>query len=132
MVHLLVHFLELKVGMNEYVPDNLLLAPSPLLDQAWRALILETQLYEKVLYAVEDFHGKPRKMIHYTVIRKGQDNWGERFRRTQSLFHVYFREEMPLSFGKERGVSMPILDDDDPLEVDPVDDNSVLFGELLI
>ena len=103
MIHHLVHFLELKIGMDEYVPGQTMLAPSPLVDQAWRALVLETQLYNRVTHVIQDFHYKPYKMVHYSIFRKGGDD--TKFRRTQSLFQVYFREQMPVEL--ERRVSTP-------------------------
>jgi hypothetical protein len=93
MIHHLVHFLELKIGMDEYSPSHSMLAPSPLIDQAWRALVLETQLYNRVTHAIQDFHYKPHRMIHYSIFRSGDET---KFRRTQSLFQVYFRDQMPV------------------------------------
>lgn len=99
MSHHLIHFLELKVGINEYVPTGLLL-PSPVVEQAWKALVLETSLYFDVTYAIQDFHGKDRAMIHYTFLSNRKLSTKEaddKLRRTQSLFHVYFKEPMPLT-----------------------------------
>jgi hypothetical protein len=140
MSHHLVHFLELKIGMDEYIPDHML-APSPLVDQAWRALILETQLYTRVTQAIQDFHCKPHKMIHYSIFRKGDET---KICRTQSLFQVYFRDKMPVE--PERRDSPPPLpstspvpqvqftnqklqvDDDQSLD-DAASVNSTLLGE---
>ena len=65
----LIRFLELKVLMDEYV-GNQLLSPSRLIEQAWRALILETLLYKRVTCSIQDFHGRSRRMIHHSVLRQ--------------------------------------------------------------
>jgi hypothetical protein len=93
IIHFLIHFLELKIAMDEFIPGHLL-APTAAIDQAWRSLVLETQLYKNVVKAISDFHGKPPRMIHYSIFI---DNIEEKIRRTQSLFQVYYREEMPVT-----------------------------------
>jgi hypothetical protein len=100
IIHHLIHFLELKIGLNESIPEGLL-SPSPVVDNAWRAIILETQLYQKVLKQIQDFHGKPRKMVHYSIFQQQTDT-ENKLRRTQSLFQVYFLETMPLSIADEQ------------------------------
>ena len=109
MVHHLVHFLELKVGINEYVPTGLLL-PSPVVEDAWKALVLETSLYLHVTYAIQDFHQKEREMIHYTFLSNRNlppKEAEDKLRRTQSLFHVYFKEPMPMQIEDEPRESPP-------------------------
>jgi hypothetical protein len=107
MIHHLIHFLELKIGLDEYIPQGLLL-PSPLVDQAWRGLVLESLLYKKITRSIQDFHGKPHnKMIHYTIFSKSNDS-DSKLRRTQSMFQVYFLETMPLTiFDEEQQEQSP-------------------------
>jgi hypothetical protein len=103
MIHHLVHFLELKVGLDLYRSECLLL-PTTVLDQAWRTLVLETELYQKITYYIQDFHGKPRKTILYASLRNLQTSKADqddKLRRTQSLFQVYFMETMPESISRE-------------------------------
>jgi hypothetical protein len=103
VIHHLIHFLELKIGKDEYVPTGLLL-PTPIVELAWRALVMETSLYVNLTYALQDFHNKPRSIIHYTLVsnrnlprKEAQD----KIRRTQSLFLVYFKEIMPSTIEDE-------------------------------
>ena len=72
MVHHLIQFLELKVSMEEYSPAarDSLLAPTPMVDKAWRVLVTETELYQQVIGSIQDFHGRPRQMVHYSVMRQ--------------------------------------------------------------
>ena len=72
MVHHLIQFLELKVSMEEYSPAarDSLLAPTPLVNKAWRVLVTETDLYQQVIGSIQDFHGRPRQMVHYSVMRR--------------------------------------------------------------
>ncbi len=110
MIHHLVHFLELKIGMDEYVPTGLLL-PTSVVELAWRALVMETSLYLEVIYALQDFHAKDREMIHYTFIMNqmlSPKETEDKIRRTQSLFVLYFKEAMPSSINDEP--SKPLSD----------------------
>ena len=103
MIHHLVHFLELKVGMDEYVP-TLFLLPTPVVEEAWKTLVTETFLYLNVVHALQDFHGRPRAMIHYSNRENRQVSYKERIdriRRTQSLFWLYFKEPMPVTITEE-------------------------------
>jgi len=98
MIHHLIHFLELKVGMDEYVP-TLLLLPTPIVEETWKVLVMETFLYITVIHALQDFHGRPREIVHYS--NRGyrllsQKERTDKIRRTQSLFWLYFREPMPI------------------------------------
>ena len=109
----LIRFLELKVLMDEYV-GNQLLSPSPLIQRAWRALILETQLYKRVTCTIQNFHGRTRRMIHHSSVlsqyggsgssivhhQQQKDFEDERFRRTQSLFQCCYGEQMPVSMNE--------------------------------
>jgi hypothetical protein len=107
MVHHLIHFLELKLGVDEYDAAGLLL-PTLVVEEAWRALVLETSLYRDVLNFLHDFHGKPRKIIDYSLVRCSgvpQKDRIDKVRRTQSLFLVYFQETMPVNINDEP--SMP-------------------------
>lgn len=103
MIHHLVHFLELKVGVAEYVPTGLLL-PTPAVDQAWRALLGQSDLYSNITGAIHDFHAKPNEKIYYTVLACYHGEVEEKLRRTQSLFKVYFRETMPMSVEEEQPI----------------------------
>ena len=100
MIHYLIQFLELKIGLNDFIPDKLLM-PTPPIDQAWRCIVVETQLYQKLIKLIQDFHGKPRKMIHYSVqtnfTSAASAQHQDKLRRTQSLFRVYFMDSMPLT-----------------------------------
>lgn len=103
MIHHLVHFLELTIGTDEFIPTGLLL-PTPVVEQVWRALVTETSLYVQITHALQDFHQKPRAIIHYTFFenRKLTPKQAEdKIRRTQSLFLVYFKEIMPLKIEDE-------------------------------
>jgi hypothetical protein len=104
MIQHLVHFLELKIGMDEYVPTSLLM-PTPIVEDAWKTLVLETFLYMNVLYALQDFHGRPRAFVHYTFRGHRLASQRERIdkiRRTQSLFWLYFKEPMPVTIMDEQ------------------------------
>jgi hypothetical protein len=91
----LLRFLELKVIMDEYEP-NKLLAPTQLVAHAWHVLILETKLYRDVAFTIQDFHARPRRMIHHGLMSKSEKNgYEERLDRTQSLFMSYYQSEMP-------------------------------------
>jgi hypothetical protein len=100
----LIRFLELKVILEEYESKNLL-APSQLVGHAWHVLILETELYRDVTIAIEEFHARPRRMIHHTLPRRHEKvELEERLKRTQRLFKAYHGTEMPISL-KEIGQS---------------------------
>jgi hypothetical protein len=105
LIHHLIHFLELKIGFDQYIPAGLLL-PSPVVDDAWMALVLETKLYKQVTRHIQDFHGKPRKSIHYSMLAMNKGNQQERLKRTQELFQLYFREQMPVTIEDES--SLPV------------------------
>lgn len=100
LIHHLIHFLELKIGFDQYIPAGLLL-PSPVVDEAWMALVLETKLYKQVTRHIQDFHGKPRKSIHFSMLAMNKGNQQERLKRTQELFQLYFREQMPVTIEDE-------------------------------
>jgi hypothetical protein len=93
VIRQLIHFLELKVVMDDYTPGRVL-APSSVVAKAWKALLLETQLYQRVCCIIQDFHGRTRQMIHHSLTR-GDNDTGERLSRTQALFHSYFGGIMP-------------------------------------
>lgn len=93
----LIRFLELKVILEEYESKNLL-APTQLVGHAWHLLILETELYRDVTIAIEEFHARPRRMIHHTLLRRHEkEEFEERLKRTQRLFKAYHGTEMPCS-----------------------------------
>lgn len=97
----LIRFLELKVLLEEYVPGNLL-APTKLVDKAWRALVLETELYQSVTTAIQDFHTQPRHVIHYSLLTDSNDeSFKDRLDRTQTLCQNYYKEPLPTSFGSD-------------------------------
>jgi hypothetical protein len=103
IIHHLIHFLELKIGKDEYVPTGLLL-PTPVVELAWRALVMETSLYVKITHALQDFHQKPRSIIHCTLVSNrdlSHYKVEDKIRRTQSLFLVYFKEIMPSTIEDE-------------------------------
>lgn len=103
MIHHLIHFLELKIGLDEYIPTGLLL-PTAVVDLAWRALVMETRLYLQVIHTLQDFHAKDQEMIHYTFLLTRElvpKEREDKIRRTQSLFRVYFKEIMPCSINDE-------------------------------
>ncbi|CAJ1945026.1 unnamed protein product [Cylindrotheca closterium] len=132
MVHYLIHFLELKIGFQDYnvdPPSRSLstddqesnasvsngggqLMPSPVVDEAWKALILESQLYEKITRYLQEFHGQPvYQYIHYSRVRtvmnsstKRQATIPEELITTQSLFQDYFHELMPSSIRQVRTI----------------------------
>lgn len=95
----LVRFLELKIMMEDYDSKSLLSATF-LVAQAWQALVLETKLYKQVTYAIQNFHGRPHKLIHHSLMKQADVGFYEdRLRRTQSLFKCYYDEIMPKSLG---------------------------------
>ena len=79
-----VHFLELKVILRDYQPGEML-SSSAVLDQMWHGLILETQLYLALTYAIQDHYTKDHAMIHHSVRTKDNDNASERFDCTRKL-----------------------------------------------
>lgn len=97
----LIRFLELKVIMEEYSSKGLL-SPSEAVAHVWHVLILETELYRDVVYAIEDFHGRPHRFIHHALFRKyNTKEYHERLERTQKLFKAYYGSEMPTVFRME-------------------------------
>ena len=88
-----VHFLELKVILRDYHPGEML-APSAVMDQMWRGVILETQLYESLTYAIQDHYNKDHAMIHHSVRTKNNESASDRFDRTRKLFRDFFGENM--------------------------------------
>jgi len=97
IVQHLIRFLELKVLTEEFA-TNKLLAPTPLLAQAWRAVILDKQLHARVIRDIQDFHGRPHSTLRYTLHPKDLElcHGGniQRLQRTQHLFQAYFGETM--------------------------------------
>mmetsp|Transcript_5679 Transcript_5679/g.13382 ORF Transcript_5679/g.13382 Transcript_5679/m.13382 type:complete len:365 (+) Transcript_5679:289-1383(+) len=145
MIHHLIHFLELKIGFQDYnvnppTPpsrsffttttdndddlqsrDNIAppiggggqLMPSPVVDEAWRALVLESELYEKITRHLQEFHGQPcYQYIHYSRVKRMMNYSSrssgrrqaipEQLKTTQSLFQDYFHEFMPASIRQVR------------------------------
>jgi hypothetical protein len=94
VIRQLINFLELKVVMDDYTPGPRVLDPSSVVAKAWKALLLETKLYQRVCCIIQDFHGRTRQMIHHSLTR-GDNDTGERLSRTQALFHSYFGGMMP-------------------------------------
>lgn len=93
----LIHFLELKVVMEEHIRGHLL-APTKLVNKAWQALVLESRLYKKVTSTIQSFHGRPRCQIHYSLITDTKGAIYENMMdRTQSLFRIYYGRQMPIS-----------------------------------
>jgi hypothetical protein len=93
----LVHFLELKVVMEEHIPGHLL-APTKLVNKAWQALVLESRLYKRVTFTIQSFHGRPRSQIHYSLLADMEGaTYESQLRRTQSLFQCYYGQYMPIS-----------------------------------
>lgn len=100
----LVHFLELKVFLEQY-SSTMLLMPTPIVDDAWEAIVLETALYEELTQSIQDFHEKPHAVIHYTRMQRRNlpsSKVESKIRRTQSLFQVYFNEAMPVTIDEEK------------------------------
>lgn len=95
LIQNLLQFLELKVILDEHEP-NKLLAPTQLVAHAWHVLILETELYRNVTFAIQDFHGRRRRMIHHALLgRTDRHVFEERLERTQRLFYSYYTSKMP-------------------------------------
>lgn len=95
LIQNVLRFLELKVIMEEYEP-NKLLAPTQLVAHAWHVLILQTGLYRDVTFAIQDFHARPRRMIHHALLSRSEKNaYQERLERTQRLFQSYYQSQMP-------------------------------------
>jgi hypothetical protein len=98
----LIRFLELKVIMDEYT-SNGLLSPTLVVAHVWHVLILETELYRDVIYAIQDFHARPHRMIHHALVRRYDTNeYLEQQERTQRLFQTYYGSEMPTELKRER------------------------------
>jgi len=94
----LIRFLEMRVIMDECSPTTSLLEPTPLIGEAWRALIIETHLYPKVIRAIQSFHHRPKRMIHHSVRRSADPAaYQKRLERTQALFSCYYDSQMPES-----------------------------------
>jgi len=99
-----IRFLELKIIMEEY-ETNHLLSPTLLVAHAWHVLILETELYLDVTYAIQDFHARPHRMIHHALLRRSdKKGYEERLERTQRLFKSYYNLEMPTSVDDIEGI----------------------------
>lgn len=97
----LIRFLELKVIMDEYT-SNGLLSPTLVVAHVWHVLILETELYRDVIYAIQDFHARPHRMIHHALVRRyDTDEYLEQQERTQRLFQTYYGSEMPTELKRE-------------------------------
>ncbi|VEU40593.1 unnamed protein product [Pseudo-nitzschia multistriata] len=97
----LIRFLELKVMMGEYKPSGLL-SPTEAVAHVWHVLILETELYRDVVYAIQDFHARPHRFIHHALFRKYHTNeYYDQLERTQRLFKSYYGTEMPAVLWKE-------------------------------
>ena len=97
IVQHLIRFLELKVLMEEFATKRLL-APTPLLAQAWRALILDKKLHTQVIQDIQDFHGRPHQPLKFTLQKKDLElcRGGnvDRLARTQHLFQWCYGEAM--------------------------------------
>jgi hypothetical protein len=95
IVQHLVRFLELKILTEEFATARLL-APTPLLAQAWQAVILESS-YIQVIYDIQDFHERPHQLLKFCLQRdelKGRKTNKEALERTQHLFQSYYGEPM--------------------------------------
>lgn len=91
----LIRFLELKVITEDY-SSNGLLSPTEVVAHVWHVLILETELYRDVIYAIQDFHARPHRFIHHALFRKyNTKEYHERLDRTQRLFKSYYGSKMP-------------------------------------
>mmetsp|Transcript_49469 Transcript_49469/g.55977 ORF Transcript_49469/g.55977 Transcript_49469/m.55977 type:complete len:288 (+) Transcript_49469:20-883(+) len=100
----LIRFLELKVIMEEYT-SNGLLSPTLVVAHVWHVLILETELYRDVIYAIQDFHARPHRVIHHALVRRyDTDEYLGQQERTQRLFRTYYGCIMPtdLKMRKDR------------------------------
>jgi len=100
----LIRFLELKVIMEEYT-SNGLLSPTLVVAHVWHVLILETELYRDVIYAIQDFHARPHRVIHHALVRRyDTDEYLGQQERTQRLFRTYYGCGMPtdLKMGRDR------------------------------
>ena len=97
IVQHLIRFLELKVLMEEFATKRLL-APTPLLAQAWRALILDKTLHLQVIHDIQDFHGRPHQPLKFMLQKKDLDlcRGGnvDRLARTQHLFRWCYGDAM--------------------------------------
>lgn len=97
IVQHLIRFLELKVLMEEFATKRLL-APTPLLAQAWRALILDKKLHAQVIHDIQDFHGRPHQVLKFTLQKKDLElcRGGnvDRLARTQHLFQWCYGDAM--------------------------------------
>ena len=99
LIESLIQFLELKVTTEGFIPAHLV-APTRLVEKAWRALIMDTRLYKKVVTIIQSFHNKTKKPIHYSVLEYSEEhtsNYYAKVRRTQSLMKSYYGSEMPES-----------------------------------
>jgi hypothetical protein len=106
----LIHFLELKVVMEEQIPGHLL-APTKLVNKAWQALVLESRLYKKVTGTIQSFHGRKRFQIHYSLMTDMEGAMYESMlRRTQSLFACYYGRQMPNRLHDVKS-NFPVMDD---------------------
>ena len=108
----LIRFLELKIIMEDYSTSGLL-SPSEVVAHVWHVLILETELYRDVVYAIQDFHVRPHQFVHHALFRKyGGKEYYERLERTQRLFKSYYGAEMPTALRMESdNLGRPIATD---------------------
>jgi len=122
-----IRFLELKVIMDEY-STNGLLSPTEAVAHVWHVLILETELYRDVVYAIQDFHARPHRFIHHALLRNyNTKQYYEQLYRTQRLFQSYYGTEMPTVLWKE--VDNKGSPSDLPTSV-TLDNTSVLSGTM--
>jgi hypothetical protein len=91
-----VRFLELKVLTEEFATDRPLLDPTPLVALAWQAVIHDSGLYIRTIHDIQEFHGRPRQMLKFSLQHNefhGKVDQ-ERLDRTQVLFQAYYHERM--------------------------------------
>jgi hypothetical protein len=93
MIHHLIHFVELKVNLDNNDDDDNMLLPSLVVVKAWRVLAMQPTLYSRVTHAIQQFHGVTKQMI--LPQDATESSIMTRLQRTQALFQVYFREKMP-------------------------------------
>jgi len=81
---------------------SILLWPTEVLEDAWRVLVLETSLYNQLVTQIHAFHGQnPSRPIPYSFAAARNitpEERAQKIQRTQSLFCVYFEEQMPATW----------------------------------
>lgn len=147
-------FLDLKVACQDFESKSIL-CPTDIIDQAWRVLVLETQLYARITAFIHEYHhhhepgDTQHRTIHYSIFEDhvNPEPRQVRIERTQVLFEGMYgawmvssssttmeapesQSKLPQQEGGHSGGSFSLLremlqDHNDPLPVAQVKVNDL-------